>query len=133
MYSYILTCRLIFHLTSSSFVGTLEGFSFDSEDDVDDLSKATLPTNQNGDAEEQPNGKNKQRSQKPSVCCLAVYLLFLFHICILLSLWTIYESNLVLLMMVWIQAGKKVKIAGGKPAKKVRKKPQAPRKGKSKK
>lgn len=76
--------------------GTLEGFSFDSEDDVDDLPKATLSANQNEDGEERPNGKNKQRSQKPS-------------------------------------AGKKVKIAGGKPAKKVRKKPQAPRKGKSKK
>lgn len=80
IYCYILTCVLIFPLTSSSFVGTLEGFSFDSEDDVDDLPKATLPANQNGDAEEQPNGKNKQRSQKPSVCCLAVYLIFLFHI-----------------------------------------------------
>ncbi|KAI5657468.1 hypothetical protein M9H77_26261 [Catharanthus roseus] len=46
--------------------GTLVGFSFDSDDDADDLSKSALPTNQNEDAEEQSNGKTKKKTQKAS-------------------------------------------------------------------
>lgn len=61
------------------------GFSFDSDDDADDLSKSALPTNQNEDAEEQSNGKTKKKTQKASVCCLGLFSLsslILYHLSI---------------------------------------------------
>ncbi|KAL3653770.1 hypothetical protein CASFOL_003451 [Castilleja foliolosa] len=75
--------------------GTLDGYSFDSEDEAD---KAIPQADQHEDDEEQLDGKTKAKSGKPSG-----------------------------------PARKKGKPAGGKPAKKVKKKPQVSKKGKTKK
>jgi hypothetical protein len=47
-------------------LGTLEGFSFDSEDEADKMPKAV--SHQNEDVEEQANGKTKGKPEKTSVC-----------------------------------------------------------------
>ncbi|GFP94309.1 pathogenesis-related protein 5 [Phtheirospermum japonicum] len=75
--------------------GTLDGFSFDSEDEAD---KAIDQADQHEDDEEQLDRKTKAKSGKPSG-----------------------------------PARKKGKPAGGKPAKKVKKKPQVSKKSKTKK
>ncbi|KAL3837995.1 hypothetical protein ACJIZ3_022586 [Penstemon smallii] len=78
--------------------GTLEGFSFDSEDEPDNLPKPTAQTDQQEAAEEQPVGKTKRKAAKT------------------------------------VGSGKnKGKAAGGKQAKKVKKKPQVQKKSKAKK
>ncbi|KAJ6359521.1 hypothetical protein OIU76_001117 [Salix suchowensis] len=47
--------------------GTLEGFSFDSEDETDKITKATaLQTDQNEGVEELANGKTKRKPEKSS-------------------------------------------------------------------
>ncbi|KAH7543688.1 hypothetical protein JRO89_XS15G0000800 [Xanthoceras sorbifolium] len=47
--------------------GTLEGFSFDSEDEADKIAKATShPTDQNDGVEVQTNGKTKTKAEKSS-------------------------------------------------------------------
>ncbi|CAK7324316.1 unnamed protein product [Dovyalis caffra] len=47
--------------------GTLEGFSFDSEDETDKIIKATAhPTDQNEGIEEPANGKTKRKAEKSS-------------------------------------------------------------------
>lgn len=48
-------------------LGTLDGFSFDSEDEIDNLPKAIAQTDENDAAEVQPVGKTK-RAKKTSVC-----------------------------------------------------------------
>ncbi|KAK6135178.1 hypothetical protein DH2020_031074 [Rehmannia glutinosa] len=75
--------------------GTLDGFSFDSEDEAD---KTTAQADQHEAAEEQLDGKTKRKPDKASGL-----------------------------------ARKKGKPAGAKPSKKVKKKPQASKKGKPKK
>ncbi|KAG8381635.1 hypothetical protein BUALT_Bualt06G0142100 [Buddleja alternifolia] len=75
--------------------GTLDGFSFDSEDEAD---KATAQADQQEAAEEQADGKTKRKADKTSGA-----------------------------------AKKKGKPAGGKPPKKVKKKPQVTKKSKTKK
>ncbi|KAK6155444.1 hypothetical protein DH2020_009692 [Rehmannia glutinosa] len=75
--------------------GTLDGFSFDSEDEAD---KTTAQADQHEAAEEQLDGKTKRKPDKASGL-----------------------------------ARKKGKPAGAKPSKKVKKKPQASKKGKTKK
>lgn len=50
-------------------VGTLDGFSFDSEEEGDKLPKAAAhQTDRNEDIEEQPKGKTKGKANKTSVC-----------------------------------------------------------------
>lgn len=54
----------------SAWVGTLDGFSFDSDDESDNLPKATTNQNdQNEGVEEQHNGKGKGKgkAEKKSV------------------------------------------------------------------
>ncbi|KAL5805395.1 hypothetical protein ACOSQ3_032195 [Xanthoceras sorbifolium] len=47
--------------------GTLEGFSFDSEDEADKIAKATShPTDQNDGVDVQTNGKTKTKAEKSS-------------------------------------------------------------------
>ncbi|KAL2542393.1 DNA-binding protein BIN4 [Abeliophyllum distichum] len=78
--------------------GTLDGFSFDSEDEADNLLKATAQADQQETAEEQPMGRTKRKTEKTSGA-----------------------------------VAKKGKAAGGKPPKKVKKKPQVSKKSKTKK
>lgn len=54
------------------WVGTLEGFLFDSEDEADKVPKA-IPhqTDQNEDTEEQTNETTKGKADKASVCSQA--------------------------------------------------------------
>ncbi|KAL2558880.1 DNA-binding protein BIN4 [Forsythia ovata] len=78
--------------------GTLDGFSFDSEDETDNLPKATAQADQHETAEEQPTGRTKRKTEKTSGA-----------------------------------VAKKGKAAGGKPPKKVKKKPQVSKKSKTKK
>lgn len=75
--------------------GTLDGFSFDSEDEAD---KATVQANQNVAADEQPDAENTKKPRKAAGALR-----------------------------------RNGKPAGGKPTKKVKKKPQVSKKGKSKK
>lgn len=46
--------------------GTLDGFSFDSEDEADNLPKATAHADQHDVAEEQPKGRAKRKTEKTS-------------------------------------------------------------------
>ncbi|KAF8389438.1 hypothetical protein HHK36_026133 [Tetracentron sinense] len=47
--------------------GTLDGYSFDSEDEAEKMAKAvTRQSDQNNEADEQTNGKTKGKVQKPS-------------------------------------------------------------------
>lgn len=114
-----------------ALIGTLEGFSFDSEDEAEKIPKA-IPhqTDQNEDIDGQMNGKSKGRADKTSVCILTIFtklhlcqfdkkrMLLLFIARISVCLYTIRE---VLLQMV---SRKRGKTGGGKsqPAKKARKK-----------
>lgn len=51
-----------------TLVGTLEGFSFDSEDEAD---KQTVPqADETEGAEPQTNGKGRRKAEKTSVCLL---------------------------------------------------------------
>ncbi|KAF9667228.1 hypothetical protein SADUNF_Sadunf15G0000700 [Salix dunnii] len=112
--------RLVILYTSSGnsemhpgLKGTLEGFSFFSEDETDKITKATAHlTDQNEDVEEPSNGK------KPFFCLASQYI----HLCFF--------------MKVWMQgvARKKGKTAVGKPrpVKKVRKKIQLSEKANTK-
>lgn len=53
----------------SAQIGTLDGFSFDSEEEGDKLPKPTShQTNDDEDVEEQPNEKAKGKAKKTSVC-----------------------------------------------------------------
>lgn len=48
-------------------VGTLDGFSFDSEDDAEKITKAASPADQN-EPVEGLNTKSKNKAEKSSVC-----------------------------------------------------------------
>lgn len=51
-------------LIYSAWLGTLDGFSFDSEDEAD---KATVQANQNVAADEQPDAENTKKPRKAAV------------------------------------------------------------------
>ena len=62
--------------------GTLDGFSFDSDDDADKMPKTvTNQTDQNEGDGEQSNTKTKTKAEKTSVC----FLTFLSSLCISLN------------------------------------------------
>ena len=62
----IFSALKIYHL---ALIGTLDGFSFDSEDEFDKMAKA-IPhqTDQNEGIDGQMNGKAKGKAEKTSVC-----------------------------------------------------------------
>ena len=56
-------------MTQCLWLGTLEGFSFGSEDEAEDMPKATANQNdQNEGAEERQNAKDNGKAEKKTVC-----------------------------------------------------------------
>lgn len=90
MLAYIIIClilnaeKLLSELLDSAWLGTLDGFSFDSEDEAE---KATAQADQNEAADEQPDAaETKKKPVKAAVCFLIFFVILL---------WTIYYESLI--------------------------------------
>lgn len=65
---YLKILLFVLHHNDFAWVGTLEGFSFGSEDEADKIPKAiSHQTDQNEGNGEQTNGKTKAKAEKSSV------------------------------------------------------------------
>lgn len=56
--------------------GTLDGFSFDSEEEADNLPKKADEGNQNEAIEDETNGKTERKAKKSLVCIMVFFYLF---------------------------------------------------------
>lgn len=141
---------LFIHIHHFVWAGTLDGFLFDSEDEADKMPKAISNQNDQG-IEGQTNGKIKGKAEKKSVCsqpssfiehlkliklhcfCLNKFPTFFFPIKKKVTWWCIYAYLREICMQGVVR--KRGKTAGGKPQapKRVRKKNQVSKKGKTKK
>lgn len=84
MYMVVLYVHYLFFLIHirNHVLGTLEGYSFDSDDDADKVPKTvTNQTDQNEDGGEQSNTKPKsKKAEKASVCFLTLLFIRAFLI-----------------------------------------------------
>lgn len=83
VWMYLIHISLSIYLSSTdltlqfALVGTLEGFTFDSEDEADKIPKAmSRQSDENEGVDEQNNGKNKRKAVKSSVCSESLYTIF---------------------------------------------------------
>lgn len=112
------------------WVGTLEGFSFESDDEADKMPKSTHQTDQNNGTEEQSKGKTKGKAAKTVTPGTSTIFERNAIACVNGLIFSI-SQYIFYLFELWIQGvlRRKGKAVGGKPVKKVRKKSQVPKKG----